>query len=215
MFPGESDDLQCKQGSQCPTLHALSNNIYDESTSRYASLIKALADSIEAFMPHLDSRRFRAPNPSSVRSMATFIDEIRVLFCHETICTSPACLDAFSRVEADFLPIAEFIPNSPSPLAAQHQRLAMGQWMHELIGMLGSTDKKFAVISSHDNTLMAILSALGVQHYAWPAYASSLVFEVWQSNTMSTRKFIRILNNGTPIPVSWCDFEHGCPMARR
>lgn len=79
--------------------------------------------------------------------------------------------------------------------------------------------KKLFVYSGHDDTISYLLGAFGANEQ-WPPYASHIVIELWRLHdsrrysrqTSSENHVIRILYNGAPLNVGWCDFQNGCNL---
>ena len=65
-------------------------------------------------------------------------------------------------------------------------------------GKTENSKKRFYLYSSHDTTIVSILTAFGYTEKALPAWGSHLAVEVWEN---SKGKFIRFVYNGDPIPI--------------
>ena len=59
---------------------------------------------------------------------------------------------------------------------------------------------RFALISSHDSTVAALLTMLGYTEKYGPAYASHLAFELWEDDA-TKEMYIRVVYNGKEIPL--------------
>jgi len=72
----------------------------------------------------------------------------------------------------------------------------------EMIESMKSDDKKIKVYSSHDSTLISLLSTYGLAVTEWPPLASSLSVELLV-NTLG-EEFIRVMFNGVVMKIGWC-----------
>ena len=64
----------------------------------------------------------------------------------------------------------------------------------------------FRVLSGHDSTLLPLLLSINEEggrlaHYAWPKFASSVIFEVWR-RAADGRKFVRVLHDERAVDVA-------------
>lgn len=64
----------------------------------------------------------------------------------------------------------------------------------------GQSPVRFALISSHDSTVSALLTMLGYSEPYGPPYASHLAFEVWE-DTNTREMQIRVVYNGVEVPL--------------
>ncbi|KAJ3040874.1 Acid phosphatase-like protein 2 [Rhizophlyctis rosea] len=85
---------------------------------------------------------------------------------------------------------------------------------HDDTDDLNLNQKRIHYYSAHDTTLSALLAVLGHGTERWPAYASSLVFELWERDGGDGR-VVRILYNGRVLK-GWCADEigEGCDVKR-
>jgi hypothetical protein len=92
----------------------------------------------------------------------------------------------------------------------QHSRLRSGLLVSELLEHMSDTiddnkgNAKLMVLGAHDTTLAHLHGALGSGVYEWPAYASSLIFELWMSRDAA---YVRAMWNGQAIRFPWASGE--------
>ncbi|KAJ3375429.1 hypothetical protein GGF31_004547 [Allomyces arbusculus] len=110
-----------------------------------------------------------------------------------------------------------YFPNHVQP---EIVKLAMGPLLREMLGILdGGSKAKLHVFLAHDDTVSSILGALRAapEQHQWPAYRSSLLFEIWSAVKGGVRrKYVRILHDGRPLvtdsdltgdkQLPWCRF---------
>ncbi|KAI9228531.1 MAG: histidine phosphatase superfamily [Piptocephalis tieghemiana] len=108
------------------------------------------------------------------------------------------------------------------PEAREANDLLAAPFLQEIRDKLGDVvhgrpAPKASLYSAHDSTLRFILASLDSTDKSWPPYASSLLVELWKKDgvvaTGEDPWLVRLLYNGAPLQVSWCDFTHGCPLS--
>lgn len=91
------------------------------------------------------------------------------------------------------------------------KRLAVGPFLKNVADSIRATlasDKKghrrvyrpFELYSAHDQSLDQLLSVVAEPNIPWPAYASTVIFELWQKN--SGKSVIRMLHEGRVVPAN-------------
>ncbi|KAJ3361595.1 hypothetical protein GGF32_007200 [Allomyces javanicus] len=133
-------------------------------------------------------------------------------------CMSEATVDdAWLIKSLDYWYKDNYFPNHVQPETVS---LAMGPLFREILGIVdGGSKAKLNLFLAHDSTLSGILGALRAapEQHQWPAYRSSLIFEVWSGVENSVRrKHVRILYDGRPLVTDpdlagdtrtpWCQF---------
>ncbi|KAF9586646.1 hypothetical protein BGW38_000379, partial [Lunasporangiospora selenospora] len=83
-------------------------------------------------------------------------------------------------------------------------------------GQMNSAGKRFEIYSAHDQSLDQILAVIATPETPWPAYASSLIIEVWKKpSTKNTHeRFVRVLYEGKVVPANQklgCTLD-ACPL---
>jgi len=81
-------------------------------------------------------------------------------------------------------------------------------FVHELLaGLATATDAAtpaFRLYSGHDTVVAPLAAALGFFDCRWPALASHVVFELYQSHANGGDRLLRVLYNGRPVAVPLC-----------
>ena len=212
----QDEPLHSKNGEECPLLDDITQQIYQDEEDQYYSLSDSLFSSIQSLTQYIPRNLASAPDSADVLGMSQFMDQARVLHCHHPtfICSNSACQAELQHAGGVFHQLAMFSTFSTRPrLANRQQQLKIGQLIYEFLHLIispSSHTPPMNVFLGHDNTLTAVLAALEAKQVSWPAYASSLVLEVWQSQHLDMA--VRILNNGKAIQTDYCDFEQGCPL---
>eukprot|EP01137_Pigoraptor_chileana_P035006 Opistho-2@28394 len=80
----------------------------------------------------------------------------------------------------------------------------IGEMMHDMDASLrGEKRARFHVYSGHDTTVAPLLVGLGLLDHHWPAFASSITYEVMKSKSDGSRA-VRVLYNGKPAALPAC-----------
>ena len=104
------------------------------------------------------------------------------------------------------------------PQAAEYSRLGHGRLLaeithHILEHALGHDRRRpMRLFSAHDDTLFGMLGNLHAENINWPPYASNMQFELWEMLDGSGDMRVRIIYNGEPVHVKWCDMSQGCNL---
>ncbi|KAJ3086671.1 hypothetical protein HK102_012732 [Quaeritorhiza haematococci] len=117
------------------------------------------------------------------------------------------------------------------PILAELVREMEATSASSLSGASRPSRAKVHINSAHDTTLMSLLGSLGTRDTRWPAYASSIVFELWRrrggvsdgagdprSETESV--VVRVVYNGDVVRLPWCESKNSegiddktCPLS--
>jgi len=71
---------------------------------------------------------------------------------------------------------------------------------------------KFVLLSAHDGTLLALLTALNVPDFLIPPFAAYLAFELytWPDDATGERAFVKVVYNGEPLSLPGCQIDGQC-----
>lgn len=74
---------------------------------------------------------------------------------------------------------------------------------------------KFVLLSAHDGTLLALLTALNVPDFHIPPFAAYLAFELytWPDDHTGERAFVKVVYNGEPLGLPGCQANGQCAFA--
>jgi hypothetical protein len=74
---------------------------------------------------------------------------------------------------------------------------------------------KFVLLSAHDGTLLALLTALNVPDFHIPPFAAYLAFELytWPDDATGERAFVKVVYNGEPLSLPGCQVDGQCAFA--
>ena len=178
---------------------AIQNPIYDEITT---NITKSNPGFIEALQPFMN-----LPLNEIAENLADIIDSID---CNKAM-NYP--LPAFSP---ELLSNATLIGNELFSIYYSDDMLVryFSAWFfRDLAGhleavMQGTEPTKFRLYSAHDGTLAAFLAALQTYDNKQPPFASTLIFEVSETNGDFT---IRVLYNDVPLIIGPCQSVE-CPL---
>eukprot|EP00172_Hildenbrandia_rubra_P002423 Plantae.Rhodophyta-Hildenbrandia_rubra.ctg32671.p1 GENE.Plantae.Rhodophyta-Hildenbrandia_rubra.ctg32671~~Plantae.Rhodophyta-Hildenbrandia_rubra.ctg32671.p1 ORF type:complete len:404 (-),score=39.99 Plantae.Rhodophyta-Hildenbrandia_rubra.ctg32671:303-1514(-) len=93
-------------------------------------------------------------------------------------------------------------------------QLLVGTLLHEMLQHITSERRhQILVFSAHDDTLLSVLMALDSSRaWAWPTFASCIVFEVYMSSDGHT--YIRVVLNDDILAIKGCSQKNGlCSLA--
>ncbi|KND04209.1 uncharacterized protein SPPG_01642 [Spizellomyces punctatus DAOM BR117] len=102
------------------------------------------------------------------------------------------------------------------PFAKELVTISIGDWLREIRNLMEAHEQRnedrvhFSLYSGHDTTVAPLLGALGARgrQMNWPPYASNILIELWkQAKVDHEALFVRVLYNGEPLDVEWCDLS--------
>jgi len=87
-------------------------------------------------------------------------------------------------------------------------RFAVGRLFNDILNNInlslsGASPHKLSVFSTHDSTIMAVLSALGINNGIFPLYASNIIIELVKEK-QSEERFVRVLYNMKEMQIPAC-----------
>uniref|UniRef100_A0A093VIE2 Counting factor 60 n=1 Tax=Talaromyces marneffei PM1 TaxID=1077442 RepID=A0A093VIE2_TALMA len=88
-----------------------------------------------------------------------------------------------------------------NPDVVKYIQVVQGLFIGEIVAHLqavldGKSSLDYTHIFVHDGDIGPVLGALGIDALRWPAIASNIAFEVWDTNDKSNRYYARVLYSG-------------------
>lgn len=184
-----------------------------------------------ALWPILEAAFGTANKPEWHQAFDNYFDQMSVRTCHNMpLPCSPdgtTCVDQKSYQQVVSLANWEFAYAYTQYEWQNFATLGIGGFVSVLrdvwvaianedpsLSSVGTPD--FAFYSGHDTTLTAVLGAFNVTNWPWPAYASNMLFELWEKDTKTTHElqpagvydnlYVRFIYNGEVIPLA----SQGC-----
>ena len=174
----------------CKELKELSKNY--TSTTEFKEYMKETANVIQ---PLLDALDVTDPDADDIDGVCDFTF---TYWCNDNTFT-PEVTDEMIEKCIEYQGKMMFgLYSSGKGIAASPSMRELFRLMDESLG--GHSPVRFALISSHDSTVAALLTMLGYTEVQGPPYASYLAFEVWE-NEDSKEFYIRVFYNGKEIPL--------------
>jgi hypothetical protein len=181
----------------CPLANSLAETVEAE---------KGSTDDIHKLFPDF-AQRWRAVAGTDFQ--ASFKDCLTVAMClRQDGLQLPVGLQPSSALFQDALRVSLAMFHISYLQNMKAQQLLMAPALIELetyIGQQVSDEGPLVSFwSTHDNTMIAMLVALGIWDGVWPPYTDSLVLEVYRSKDAKKQAYFRWLRSGKQMVLPWC-----------
>merc|ERR1719174_68721 len=140
--------------------------------------------------------------------LATFKDCLNVGKCtHQKDLKLPSGIQPHEHLfkEAQKVSLAVFHKNYLKDMRSQQLLMApvLLELENYLLEQVAGTGPMVNFWSSHDETMISVLAALGIWDGVWPPYTDSMVLEVYRSKDKK-QAYFRWLRSAKPLPMPWC-----------